>query len=684
MTNWRQELAAAEYISCDIETAPHKCFGFATSPSQSYVIPFHKKDLIREVCASSTPKIWANGKFDLYVLKYVWGIDVAGPVHDVMAAWFALYPELAGAKEDKKKRKMTRKSLAFLSSIFTLDAWWKGDYSTLQEFYEYNGKDCCITFDVFEKLMHEVKVLGVESSYDHVRSLIWPCVDMLARGMAVDEPLRLQRLEELTASSVTVRAELNKFAQPLLKKTSSPLFQKKEGVCKCCRHAKKKQKQCWSCSGFKSAPSKTELAVRINDTSWEWGTGRKNAVKATKTELEEAMLSPCTVCSNLPRREWLEWNPGSHDQNKVLLYDLLKLPRRTKKGKLRSDEEALKSLLGVAKKQEQKDLLLKLLSLGKIDTMQGIYKRIAPASDGRIHSDQSPYGTETSRFSHSETFLLSPGSTNLANLPKKTALKNPLYSVRDCIIAGPGRRLLKADYSAAEARWCAWMAQDTERIAMYNAGVDQYKLFVALLKWDDESRISEVTKVERDALGKVGILSGQYGAQWRTLLDAVNNEADLTGIAIDKKTAQKMEDIWPQRFPKTIEWHGEVREEVLSKGCLTNPLGFRRDFFARRDTDRNIDSLVREAIAFGPQSANAWLLNQCLRELYQLHDPGLLRILLQVHDEIVLDCAPRDIPEVVRSVKAVMEKVLTIHGRRMLIPAEIEVGKTWSQTKQIA
>lgn len=331
------------------------------------------------------------------------------------------------------------------------------------------------------------------------------------------------------------------------------------------------------------------------------------------------------------------------------------------------------------------DVVKKLLLLGKTSTIGSIYARIAPASDGAVHSDQSPYGTETTRFSHAETFLFNPGSTNLANLPKRTAALDSLYVVRDCIIAHPGRVMMKADYSAAEARWCAYIAGDSKRIQLYEQDVDQYKLFVSVLNFGVEDRTEEVSKAERNAIGKVGILSGQYGVSWKKLMDTINAQADLTGIAIDAKTAKRMCGIWPELFPETLNWHQEVREEVLTKGFLVNPFGFKRLFLARRDSPAAEEALVREAIAFGPQSANAWLLNLSLRELYYTYDPSLLRVLLQVHDELVFDCAPDDEEETVQTVKKTMEKEITLKEKTFVIPVEIErCEKNWAQSKRVA
>lgn len=328
-------------------------------------------------------------------------------------------------------------------------------------------------------------------------------------------------------------------------------------------------------------------------------------------------------------------------------------------------------------------LIQGILTSGKASTMRSIYERIAPAKDGQIRSVMSP-GTETGRFSHKKTFL--EASTNLANLPKKTAMLDPLYNVRQCIIAEPGRLLWKADYSQAEARWCAYMAQDPVAIRQYEEGIDRYKLFVSYLKYGDERHTEGVTKAERQSIGKVGILSGQYGATWRTHLSNVNGDTELHGIAIDAATAKRMEALFSRLYPRTARWWVEIGQEGFSRGYLVNPFGRRRDFFGRTDSagaqemvQREMIAVRREMIAYGPQSANADALNSALANLFERHDPDLLRVLLQVHDEILGDCKPEDRERVRAVVAETMEFSTEINGRTLMIPTEISFGLNWGE-----
>ncbi len=93
---------------------------------------------------------------------------------------------------------------------------------------------------------------------------------------------------------------------------------------------------------------------------------------------------------------------------------------------------------------------------------------------------------------------------------------------------------------------------------------------------------------------------------------------------------------------------------------------------------------MREAIADGPQSANAMALNAAMRRLYDKYDPKLLRILQNVHDEILLDCAPKDLKQVAKLVKTEMERPFFVDGRRLVIPAEVSATTTnWSEMKEV-
>ncbi len=335
-------------LSADIETwrdTSLACIGFAGESGKAYVFPARYAARTEELLRNPRlTTVWANGIYDLFVLKHREGWDIRCQIEDVQLAWHACYPELAGAKEGRARH--TRKSLSFLASLCTYDPWWKGDYSTDEEFFRYNGKDCCITHDVDVWVQEVVDEVGARATYDHERALMMPCVDMLERGLAVDETERARRVVALEERVAEVWGEANDVVVPLLERERARLetmhlFEETDPTCKCCGHGKKKQLACWSCVGFEKAPTKAEMAERFD----------VDPKSMSKAEMEEKLLPICHVCAGAPRETRTVFNPNSSDQSKVVLYEVLRLPKRFKrntKGEsvLTTDEKALKSLAG--------------------------------------------------------------------------------------------------------------------------------------------------------------------------------------------------------------------------------------------------------------------------------------------------------------------------------------------------
>lgn len=343
-------LRRARRFGCDIENGSDlsvSCIGFAGEGGKAYVFPPQYFDGAKALLGDAgLTAIFANGIYDLFLLRHREEWDIKARVEDVQILWHACYPELAGQKENKKQHRFTRKALAFLSSMFTFDAWWKDyNFASDQDQYILNGRDNCITLDIWNALKPVADDLNAWATYEHERSLMWPCVDMLQRGLRVNEPLRKERINALEGRIQEVASEVNRIVLPLLERERETLvemgtlrlFEETEPTCPCCRHATKKQFRCWSCAGFEKAPTKKEMEAK-------WG------MTGSKAELEDK-LRPCQVCGGAARQTRLTYNANSPVQTKVVLYDLLKLPKRFAKNAkgesvLVADEMTLKSLLG--------------------------------------------------------------------------------------------------------------------------------------------------------------------------------------------------------------------------------------------------------------------------------------------------------------------------------------------------
>lgn len=170
-----QELrnAMGDEIALDIENTGDldlACLGVAVNERLAWTIPAREAwqlTAIHEICASPVAKILHNGQYDAYFLRYLthgdaartakYGIRIENFAFDTQLAWHCLQPELAG-KALGAKRRYTRKSLAFLSSVYTRFPFWKDyEFASEEERYTLCGRDVCATFAVKRKLAEELR-----------------------------------------------------------------------------------------------------------------------------------------------------------------------------------------------------------------------------------------------------------------------------------------------------------------------------------------------------------------------------------------------------------------------------------------------------------------------------------------------------------------------------------------------
>ena len=329
-----------------------------------------------------------------------------------------------------------------------------------------------------------------------------------------------------------------------------------------------------------------------------------------------------------------------------------------------------------------KQFIQKSLQLTKIQTISRMqYARVQGKVDGRVRTIQQPFGTNTGR-------LNSKGQTkgrewwpeqitNLQNItnPKKFPSLNPLFNVRKIIIPDPGHCFVAADYSAAELYAYLAEAGDHERIEMLHAGEDLHAHTAAHILDVD---IKDLTYEQRALGGKFPNFALGYGGGWQMLKGKINKDSDLTGISVDAKMAKHIVDEWRAINPKVVRWWQQLRNEVSSGGVLTNAYGRRRIFLGRKDSAGN------DWIAFLPQSNIADHLNHSLNAIYFRHDPKLLQVMLQVHDEILTQTKIGNEYKVAKVLRAEMQRPLVINEIEVKIPVEVSVGyENWGTMKEM-
>lgn len=182
----------------DIETAGGwmVAYGIAVSPYKAYVIPKELLDLpdiikaVSQYAASDVPKIFHNALFDVFHNAFYYRILNRNVYFDTMIGQHAAFPTLP-------------KSLAFCASIYTQEPYWKDegketikDINELKgknkiidwdKFYIYNGKDCCLTHEVWPKIQEEIDFWQTQSTFDLMMGCINPVLFAQMKGFRVNK-----------------------------------------------------------------------------------------------------------------------------------------------------------------------------------------------------------------------------------------------------------------------------------------------------------------------------------------------------------------------------------------------------------------------------------------------------------------------------------------------------------------
>lgn len=214
----------ASEVSFDIETSPSDitCIALSSSPNIAISIPTTKHywgsiSRLHEVLKgiqflleSKASKVGQNISYDLQYLIRIWGILPTKPWHDTMIAQHTCYPDLSGEQKEegssKAKRVMKTKSLAFISSIYTDEPYYKDELkkwidgkSNDEALWRYNANDAAVTLECHYALQNEMKELGVTHTYDFMMELLEPLLYMMLRGVRIDESARTQHVIDMTA-----------------------------------------------------------------------------------------------------------------------------------------------------------------------------------------------------------------------------------------------------------------------------------------------------------------------------------------------------------------------------------------------------------------------------------------------------------------------------------------------------
>ncbi len=360
-------------------------------------------------------------------------------------------------------------------------------------------------------------------------------------------------------------------------------------------------------------------------------------------------------------------NPNSHVQVKRLLYEKLRFPVIYKDKKSTVDETAIRKL---QRKYPNEKIFDCILTYRKAKKLIGTYLDAKLDEDGRMRTSWNASGTETGRISSSKTIWKT--GLDLQNIPagRSRGVKN----IRDIFVAKEGCIYVKADLSQAETRV---VSEILRRLGYYTLAELYEKKNFDIHKWMAAFiyglETSQITKAQRD-VGKLANHSGNYMAGPRVLY----NKALKDGILeVDYDFSKRILDIRAKALPGLSAWWKNVEMQIRRTRTITTCLGRRRIFFGRFE-----DTTFRDAVAFEPQSTVGDVCNMMFWKLDETLDSDC-RLVLQVHDEVVVECPEDKVDDVAMKMrKAALIPLWICDDRPLLIPLDISVGKNWKETKE--
>lgn len=308
------------------------------------------------------------------------------------------------------------------------------------------------------------------------------------------------------------------------------------------------------------------------------------------------------------------------------------------------------------------DLVLQYRELSKLKTT---YIEPFPSlvgADGRIHTTYHQTGTATGRLSSSDP--------NLQNVPTRTELGQRF---RAAFVADPGWKLVSLDYSQLELRLVAHIAHDETMIAAFRAGEDIHTRTASEVFGLAPAQVTKDMRRQAKVLN-FGMIYGM----------GVLGFARAAGVGRDQ--AKRFMEEYFARFGGVARYMERTKEEAYEKGYVSTLLGRRRPLGDIRSRIPQLAAAAeRMAINHPIQGTGADLMKLAMLATDRLIRTGPLadraRMLLQVHDELVLEVRADAVAETAAAVRAAMESV---HRLEVPLVVDVKTGDNWSHMEPLA
>lgn len=348
-----------------------------------------------------------------------------------------------------------------------------------------------------------------------------------------------------------------------------------------------------------------------------------------------------------------EFNVDSPKQLREVLFDELGLKpgKKTAKSKVAStDAQTLEEL--------DHPIGVKLLEYREIAKLKGTYvdalPRLVHPDTGRVHTSYDATGAATGRLSSSDP--------NLQNIPARTEEGR---RIRSAFVPAEGTVFLASDYSQVELRVLAHLTGDEELVAAFRAGEDIHRYTAARVFGVAPDLVSDPMRTRAKAVN-FGILYGM--SEFRLAREQGMKRAE----------ARRFIEKYFERFSRVREYIDTVREQALRDGAVRTLFGRVRWFpqFRQRISRVAQEQALRAAVNTTIQGTAADLMKMAMLSVDRaLAEAGSgARVLLQVHDELLLEVPRAEIDPTIDLVQRAMEEV---HPLTVPLVVDQKTGESW-------
>ncbi|HEX6295816.1 MAG TPA: DNA polymerase I [Burkholderiales bacterium] len=349
------------------------------------------------------------------------------------------------------------------------------------------------------------------------------------------------------------------------------------------------------------------------------------------------------------------FNLGSPKQIREILFERQKLPvrKKTPTGEPSTDEDVLAEL---ALEHPLPKLILEHRALTQLkSTYTDKLPKSINSRTGRVHTTYSQTTAVTGR--------LSSNDPNLQNIPIRTAAGR---RIRECFIAPPGAKIVSADYSQVELRIMAHLSGDENLRRAFLRGDDVHRATAAEVFG---LPLDKVTPDER-RVAKVINFGLIYG---------MSSFGVAQNLGIERATAQAYVESYFSRYPGVKRYMDGTREKARAQGYVETVLG-RRLWLPELKSGAPIrrQAAERAAINAPMQGTAADLIKLAMIAVQNYLDEKRLatKLIMQVHDELVLEVPDAELDAVKASVRDLMQSVATLE---VPLVVDVGVGDNWDK-----